>query len=126
MISLNLINIILDPFMIFGWWIFPEMGVAGAAWASVISYALAFTAGMILFYSGGANVRLHIGAGKRLRWSSMWKILKIGLPSAIGSLSFSMARIVVMPMIAVFNTDLRFRDNGIGGDRPGAFRPDRS
>jgi Na+-driven multidrug efflux pump len=60
---------------------------AGAAWASVISYALAFTAGMILFYSGGANVRLHIGAGKRLRWSS---------------LSFSMARIVVMPMIAVF------------------------
>jgi len=102
MISLNLVNIVLDPIMIFGWGIIPAMGVAGAAWASVISYVLAFTAGMALLYAGGANVRLHFRVNNRLRWSSMWKILKIGLPSAIGSLSFSMARIVVMPMIAVF------------------------
>jgi putative MATE family efflux protein len=102
MISLNLINIILDPFMIFGWWIFPEMGVAGAAWASVISYVVAFIAGMILFFSGAAKVKLHFRSEERFRFSTMWQILKIGFPSAIGSLSFSMARIVVMPMIAVF------------------------
>jgi putative MATE family efflux protein len=102
MISLNLINIILDPFMIFGWWIFPEMGVAGAAWASVISYVIAFSAGLVLFFSGAANVRLHFRSEERIRISTMWQILKIGFPSAIGSLSFSMARIVVMPMIAVF------------------------
>jgi len=102
MISFNLINIILDPFMIFGWWIFPAMGVAGAAWASVISYIFAFTAGMVLFFSGAANVKLHFRGKEHVRISSMRQILKIGFPSAIGSLSFSMARIVVMPMIAVF------------------------
>ncbi len=102
MISFNVINIILDPFMIFGWWIFPEMGVAGAAWASVISYVFAFTAGMVLFFSGAANVKLRFRGKEHVRISSMWQILKIGFPSAIGSLSFSMARIVVMPMIAVF------------------------
>jgi putative MATE family efflux protein len=102
MISLNLINIVLDPFMIFGWWIFPEMGVAGAAWASVISYIIAFSVGLIMFYAGAANVRLHIRSVQRVRISTMWQILRIGFPSAIGSLSFSMARIIVMPMIAVF------------------------
>ncbi|UCC80615.1 MAG: MATE family efflux transporter [Candidatus Zixiibacteriota bacterium] len=102
MISLNLINIILDPFMIFGWWIFPEMGVAGAAWASVISYVFAFSAGLVLFFAGAANVKLHFRSKEHIRLSTMWQILKIGFPSAIGSLSFSLARIVVMPMIAVF------------------------
>ena len=35
------LNILLDPIMIFGWWGFPKMGIAGAALATVISRAVA-------------------------------------------------------------------------------------
>lgn len=104
MISLSGLNIILDPFMIFGWWIFPEMGVAGAAWASVISYMVAFMVGMAILYAGGANIRLQLRNRRKLNWLTMWAILKIGVPSAVGHLSFSTARLIIMPMIAMFGT----------------------
>lgn len=34
------LNAIADPFFIFGWWIFPKMGIGGAALATIISEAI--------------------------------------------------------------------------------------
>jgi putative MATE family efflux protein len=102
MIAFNVFNMILDPFLIFGWWIFPKMGIAGAGWAVVISYALTFLGGMALFYSRRVNVPLRWRNSRPMSWPRMWMMLKIGLPSAIGTLSFSVARLIVMPMITIF------------------------
>lgn len=104
MFALSGLNMLLDPFMIFGWWIFPAMGVAGAAWATVIAYAVAFLTGLVILYMGKGNVRLHFRNARPVRWQTMWQILKIGLPSAIGQVSFSLARLVIMPMITIFGT----------------------
>ncbi|MCK4414036.1 MAG: MATE family efflux transporter [Candidatus Eisenbacteria sp.] len=102
MLGFTGLNIVLDPLMIFGWWIFPALGIAGAAWASVISYAVAFTVGVLIFVGGGAHVRLHLRGGRPVQWRVMAQIMKIGGPSAIGSVSFSLARTAIMPMIATF------------------------
>lgn len=104
MIMLNVLNAGLDPLLIFGIWIFPEMGIAGAAVASVIAYAVTFFAGLALFYMGRANVKLHLRSQLKMRFSTMLRILKIGVPAALGDMSFSTARMVIMPMIAVFGT----------------------
>jgi putative MATE family efflux protein len=54
------VNVILDPFLIFGWWVFPEMGVAGAAYATVFSRSLALAVGLAIMFKGDRGVRIRL------------------------------------------------------------------
>ena len=106
MLGSTALNLILDPFLIFGWWIFPELGVVGAAVASVISFTIAFLTGLLVFFSGKCNVTLHLRSQISLKAKSMLKIIRIGLPTGINDISFSFARLVIMPLVAVFGTEV--------------------
>jgi putative MATE family efflux protein len=53
------VNVALDPFLIFGWWVFPELGVAGAAYATVFSRSLALFVGLGIMLKGDRGVRIH-------------------------------------------------------------------
>ncbi|GAI17630.1 unnamed protein product [marine sediment metagenome] len=98
------LNLILDPFLIFGWWFFPKLGVVGAAVASVISFSTAFFTGLLVFFSGKCNVTLHLKSRVRLKVKSLLQIIRIGLPTGINNISFSFARLIIMPLVAVFGT----------------------
>ncbi len=104
MIGSNALNIVLDPIFIFGYLGFPALGIKGAAYASVLSYALTLSLGLLLFYGNRTNVKLHLRGRERLSVSSMWKIVKIGIPAWFGEMSFSGARLVIMGMVAPFGT----------------------
>jgi putative MATE family efflux protein len=106
MLGSTTLNLILDPFLIFGWWIFPELGVVGAAVASVISFTIAFLTGLLVFFSGKCNVTLHLKSQVSLKTKSILKIIRIGLPTGINDISFSFARLVIMPLVAVFGTEV--------------------
>src|SRR5512136_1000659 len=46
----SIFHVILCPFLIFGWWIFPEMGVSGAAYTNVISQSLGVILGLRVLF----------------------------------------------------------------------------
>ena len=79
----NLLNVPLDWLMIFGHWGFPEMGIRGAAWATVIS---GFVPPAILYalYFSRANARAF-GTRATFRWDGplLRRMLRFGLPSGV-------------------------------------------
>ena len=93
-------NIILDPLMIFGIGPFPEMGVAGAAAATVIGQWVAGILGIILNAKKNPEIQVHLKEIFRPDPKIIGHIYAVGIPSiimsAIGSvMTFGMDLILV-------------------------------
>ena len=74
-----LLNIILDPLFMFTF----KMGVAGAAWATVVARALSTLAGLYLLFFTKNGLRLGWGDLPFQR-KLLAKIVKVGLPAGLG------------------------------------------
>ncbi len=76
------INIIMDPILIFGLWGFPRMEVAGAAIATVLGQIVAAVVGLIVNLK--CNHDIHIQR-KNIRWDPIVakEIYRVGVPSII-------------------------------------------
>ncbi|MDR2180948.1 MAG: MATE family efflux transporter [Synergistaceae bacterium] len=76
------INIVLDPVMIFGLWNFPKMGVAGAAYATVIGQSAG--ALLALYFNLRKNHEIKLwGRGFRPNGAIIKRIYAVGLPSIL-------------------------------------------
>jgi putative MATE family efflux protein len=109
-----LANIILDPFMIFGWGPFARMTVAGAALATIICQAIAATISLIILFRGRHG--LHVSWRDLMPdWFWYRRILKIGLPASIGVSGTSFGFLVLVGIIGrVSNATIALSAYGIG------------
>jgi putative MATE family efflux protein len=99
----RVLHIILCPFLIFGWWIFPRLGVSGAALSGVISQGIGGAVLLWILFSG--RTRLHITLRNfKFDGSIIWRMVKIGVPSALSSIHLNIGNIVFMWFIAPFGT----------------------
>jgi putative MATE family efflux protein len=140
------LNLVLDPFFIFGWGPFPEWGIAGAAVATVLSRGLLALAGFAWLFSGRLGVHLRF-RNMRPRWGLIRRIVSIGGLASIGqtgtALGFTimngaLARIgtVVLSAFGIGNAFISIMlmpAMGLGqatatmvGQNLGAARPDRA
>ena len=80
----NVINVILNYFLIFGFWIFPKMGVEGAAVGSLFARC-AMLVFMVLYVRFSSKFVAYVRqiSFQKPKWELFRKIFKLGFPSAL-------------------------------------------
>jgi len=110
----NIINIFLDPLLIFGIGPFPKMGIIGAAVATIFSMFIASMFAIYFLTSGKKGIHVRT---KYLKPEINWikKIFKIGLPAAIGNSAEAFGFVVLTGIIGrLDNARVAIAAYGIG------------
>lgn len=94
-----IINIVLDPILIFGWFGLPAMGMAGAAWATVIGQIVGGIVGLYFNLAKNPDVKLSF-KGFAPKFSVISRIMAVGLPSivmaSVGSVMTFLMNLILM------------------------------
>ena len=114
------INLVVDPFFIFetvhigplpaiGWrtaLVLPGagMGIAGAAWGTVLAFVCVFILTLIVFTSGRTLLKMHCRHFCQLGWETARKILVIGFPPALGNSLQHFASLFIGASINTYGT----------------------
>jgi putative MATE family efflux protein len=98
------INLVLDPLLIFGIGPFPRMGIAGAAISSMAGFTTVTIVGMTALSGPGSPVRVRWFAPPWPDLGESVRMMRIGLPSALAGLSFALLSSVIVKLVAVFGT----------------------
>ncbi|MBN2874845.1 MAG: MATE family efflux transporter [Spirochaetales bacterium] len=98
-----LLNMALDPLLIFGLGPFPALGVAGAAIATIFSQGVGAVLSLIVLI--GKTKRLHLDWQEMKPVAVSWKLLlKIGLPASIGQALSAFGFTVLQGVVNTFGT----------------------
>ena len=116
MLGTVILNVALDPFLINGWTLaanaplvgtvaFPELGVTGAAYATVFSRGVATAVGMAIMFSGTRGVQIRL-SDMRPDLTYARKMLRIGLPASIEGTGRSLSVNLMLVVVGAFSTSV--------------------
>lgn len=95
-----ILSAILDPMLMFGWpsQIFPRLGLNGTAYATVFSQAFALIT-VIIYLKKKKNLVAPRWSGFSLDSHTAWKLIRIGVPTALQQALISMGMVCVVSIV---------------------------
>jgi len=94
------VNVVLDPLLILGYWVFPAWGVAGAAVATAVGYAVGALLALALAIRGRGDFRLT-RASVTPDLPTVREVLGVGLPIAGQNAGRQIARLLVVAVVSI-------------------------
>ena len=103
MLGTVVLNVVIDPLLIFGVGPIPELGVQGAAVATVLSRGSAMVVGIWLMLRGSQGIRIHPRQMvPDLDYTK--KILRIGVPASVENTGRAVSVNAVLLIVTLFST----------------------
>jgi putative MATE family efflux protein len=99
----NIINLVLDPCLIFGWGPFPRMGVTGAALATFTGRSIGVSYQFYRLLKGTERIRI-LTRQLRLHFDVLWRLVRVSLT---GILQFAIAHtswIGLVRIVSIFGS----------------------
>ena len=97
----RILHLILSPFLIFGWWWFPTLELAGAGAANLIAQTIGMGMNMSALIRGTSRLRLSL-RGYYVDYPMIWSILKIGIRASVTGAQRAISQLIVVFMVAPF------------------------
>lgn len=99
----NIINLILDPCLIFGWGPFPKLGVTGAAFATLTGRSIGVAYQFYRLLKGSERIRI-LRQQIHLNFGVLWRLLRVSLT---GIMQFAIAHtswIGLVRIVSIFGS----------------------
>ena len=97
----RVIHLALSPVLMFGLLGMPDLGLAGAAVATIIAHLCSL--GLLLYVLFKGTSRLHLTLrGYRLDWPLLRELIRIGTPAAVNGMERSLAQLVLLGLVTPF------------------------
>ncbi|WP_339739282.1 MATE family efflux transporter [uncultured Sunxiuqinia sp.] len=101
----NIINLVLDPILIFGLGPFPEMGIKGAAIATTVGRGTAVCYQFYLLFKGNGRIHLDI-KNLSIRLHVMLKLLKLSVGGIFQYLIATSSWIILVRLVSELGADV--------------------
>ena len=97
----RVVHLVLSPFLIFGWWWFPSLDLAGAGAANLIAQTIGVTMNMSALIRGTSRLKLSF-KDYYVDYPMIWQILKIGIPASVTGAQRAVSQLIVVFIVAPF------------------------
>lgn len=112
-LAVNVINSVGDYVLVYGKFGFPQLGVAGAAWATAVAHVIGFLIALVFLLRGKGNLRINWNLLHSFDLGLIKRIFSLGIPSFMEHFFNNFSTIVSVFFIVSAGT-LSFASHQVG------------
>ncbi len=99
----NGLNIILDPLLIFGWWIFPELGIKGAALATVIGRGTGILFQLYILIGDSSRIKI-LKSHLIFQWDIIKNLIRVSIGGIFQWLIATSSWVVLVKILSSYGS----------------------